>query len=245
MDMKIAGSGTVSAGEYNKIDISGAGKLTGHVRCDSFDVSGAVNGISVECSGDLDISGSGTFSDFVTADSIEVSGSFKCGGDLKAYEDIRFSGGAKCEGNVNCANLRVDGRSSVHGDIEAESVLIDGAVNCDGLINAEEITIKYHSGMEIGSIGGSRIVITKAGASKSKVTILRLPLFSSITSSSSSMVRINNAIEGDNIAIEGTSAERVSGRIVAIGKGCKIDLVQYSEEIEISPNAEVGRCERI
>ncbi len=241
MNMKIAGSGTISAGEYKTIDISGAGKLTGPVRCESFDVSGSVSGASIECTGDVDISGSGTFSDFVTADSIDVSGSFKCGGDIKADEDIRFSGGAKCDRNIKCADLRIDGSAAVRGDIEAEAVSVDGVVNCDGLINAEEVEIQYHTGMTIGSIGGSRIEIIRGGASK---VIFRLPLFSSI-SSGGCTVRVKNSIEGDSIALEGVESPRVSGRIVAIGDGCKIDLVQYSEEIEISPNAWVGKCDKI
>ncbi len=242
MDMKIAGSGTISAGEYNIIDISGAGKLTGAVRCESFDVSGSVHGTSVECSEDFDISGSGTFSDFVTAGSLTVSGAFKCGGELKADEEIHLSGGAKCEGNVKCAELHIDGSASVRGDIEAETVSVDGTVNCDGLINAEEVEIKYQSGMAIGSIGGSRIEITKGIGSK---VIFRLPLFSAISSGGGGTVRVKNGIEGDSIAIEGVESPRVSGRIVAIGDGCKIDLVQYSEEIEISPNASVGKCDKI
>jgi hypothetical protein len=33
--------------------------------------------------------------------------------------------------------------------------------------------------------------------------------------------------------------------VVAIGAGCVIELVQYSEQVEISPEAKVGRTERI
>ena len=56
---------------------------------------------------------------------------------------------------------------------------------------------------------------------------------------------MKNAIEADTIALENVKTPRVSGRIVAIGEDCEIDLVQYSEEIEISPKAKVGRTEKI
>lgn len=45
--------------------------------------------------------------------------------------------------------------------------------------------------------------------------------------------------------MEGVTTQRVSGRIVAIGEGCKIDLVQYSETIEVSPDAQVGKIEQV
>lgn len=34
-------------------------------------------------------------------------------------------------------------------------------------------------------------------------------------------------------------------RVVAIGADCEIDLVQYTEEIEIRPDAKVGKIEKI
>ena len=52
-------------------------------------------------------------------------------------------------------------------------------------------------------------------------------------------------VDGDEIALEGVVAPRVSGRVVAIGADCEIELVQYSEQVEISPEAKVGRTERI
>ena len=36
-----------------------------------------------------------------------------------------------------------------------------------------------------------------------------------------------------------------TGRYIMIGEGCDIDLVQYSENIEISPKAKVKKCEKI
>ena len=58
-------------------------------------------------------------------------------------------------------------------------------------------------------------------------------------------MRVKTSIEGDEIALEGVIAPRVSGRVVAIGAGCEIDLVQYSEQVEISPEATVGKTEQI
>jgi hypothetical protein len=58
-------------------------------------------------------------------------------------------------------------------------------------------------------------------------------------------VSVSGSVEGDDIALEGVTCPRVTGRIVAIGAGCHVDLVQYSEKIEVSPDAKVGRTEQI
>jgi len=47
------------------------------------------------------------------------------------------------------------------------------------------------------------------------------------------------AVEGDELDLEWTVAEVVRGRVVKLGPGCKIGRVEYSESLEVSPQAEV------
>ena len=51
--------------------------------------------------------------------------------------------------------------------------------------------------------------------------------------------------EGDDVLLSYVTCPRVSGTRVVIGKGCEIDLVQYSETVEISPGAKVRKIEKI
>ena len=240
--MKISGSGNIASGEYKNVRISGSGTLKGFVRCASFHSSGSSKGDDIECKNEFKVSGSSKFSKSVKAGSVSVSGSFGCDGSLTVDEKISCSGGAKVLGDVKCGILSVSGGLTVGGDVEAETVNVSGKLSCGGLINAEEITIKFDHGMEIGSIGGSTIVIFRESNDKKAV---RLPLFASMVKGSTNTVHVKNSIEGDKIALENVEAPRVSGRVVAIGEGCEIDLVQYSEEIEVSPNAKVGKTEKI
>lgn len=243
MDMKISGSGKISAGEYDNIRISGSGRLEGLVRCASFHVSGSSRGDTIECRETLKISGSTSFDRNVKAGSIGVSGSFSCGGDLCADEKVSVSGSTKCGGSLKCTTLSVAGSMRVGGDAEAETVNVDGILNCAGLLNAEQISIRFERGMDIGSIGGSKIVIYPRHKNEGK---RRLALLASlINRAGKGSVEVKGDIEGDEIALEGVVAKRVSGRTVAIGEGCEIELVQYSETVEISPDAKVGRTEQI
>lgn len=113
-------------------------------------------------------------------------------------------------------------------------------------MNAEKISIETvpESRVDIESIGGNSISINR-NSYKRKNVISRLPLLSAMTGLSGGTAVIQNSIEGDTVAIEGVKAKSVTGRIVTIGEDCKIDLVQYSEQIKIHPSAKVGRQEKI
>ena len=252
MDMKISGSGVIGAGEYDNIKISGSGKVHGPVRCKRFAASGAVGGEGdIECMEGFRVSGSGSFKGSIKAGSLGAFGSFSCDGS------ISVSGKAECSGSVNflgtlkeCmgepkdGDIIISGAADIGGDVEAETIKVDGKMDCGGLLNAEEIDIAFDSGMDIGSIGGSRISIYRSHSREKRIS--RLPLISSLLSFvGSDKVNVKTAIEGDVIAIENVCTPRVSGRIVAIGEGCEIDLVQYTEQIEVSPNAKVGKVEKV
>lgn len=242
MNMHISGSGNIPAGEYEKISVSGSARLHGFVRCNSFATSGSSAGESIECSDNFKISGSAAFSGNVSAGYIGISGSFSCGGELVSSGKIICSGSAKFEKSIKCDELAVSGSAKIGEDVEAEKIKIDGEINCPGLLNAEDIEIRFDKGMDIGSIGGSKIIIIKEPKRRS---VERLPLFSSLVKKINGNVNVEGSIEGDDIALEAVTCPRVTGRAVAIGAGCDIDVVQYSDQIEISPDAKVGKTEKI
>ncbi len=245
MDVTISGGGNVGAGEYDTIRISGSGQLEGPlVRCKNLYVSGSTGGEEIVCENELHVSGSGAFSGKIAAGSVAISGGFSCDDDMNATERIAISGGVQCGGSMKCRLLKISGNVTISGDAEAETAKIRGQVNCEGLLNAEEIDIEYQKGMTLGSVGGSKIAIYRKNGVKKKLG--RLPLFESLVGKADAQnVHVGNQIEGDEIKLEGVIAPRVSGRIVTIGAECEIELVQYSEQVEISSDAKVGRTEKI
>ena len=241
MDMKISGSGQIASGEYNNVSINGSAKINGYIRCLNFSCAGSARAFDkIECENGFSAAGSFKSDSEIKADTLSFDGSFSCGGNITSNVDMSCSGSMKCGGSIKAGAISVDGLANINGDVEAETVKVFGVLNCGGLLNAESIEIRFKNGMEIGSIGGSRINIYPENFKRK----IKLPLFSSLIKGASA-VRVNNSIEGDSIALEGVVTPRVSGRIVAISDGCEIDLVQYSEQIEISPNAKVGKTEKI
>lgn len=243
--MNISGSGSIAAGEYNeKISVSGSGRLNGDIRCVALSCSGAVKGLgSITCTESLSTSGGCHFEKDVHAKRISVSGSCKVGGDIVAEEAVKTSGSLACDGRLTCATLASSGSLSVGGDIEAEEVRTSGLIRCGGLLNAEKIDL-YPSG-KVGSIGGSEIRVHADGR-MSEHKIMRMPLLSKLVGSHhGNHLTVEELVEGDVVALEYVTVPKVVGRVVAIGEECVIDLVQYSEEIEIHPKATVEKIEKI
>lgn len=244
--MNISGSGKIAAGEYNeKITVSGSGKLCGNVRCIALRCSGSVKAEgAVTCSEEVEVSGSCHIARSVTAKTVSASGSLRIEGDMTAEDKIKASGSLDCEGNIKCATLKCSGSVSAGREIAAEEIRISGRVKCAGLMNAEKIEIDMSGASmtsSIGSIGGSEIKVYNSNGGKA---ISRMPLLKHIVGGGGSL-RVDELIEGDVIALEYVTSPKVVGRIVAIGEGCDIELLQYSEKVEIHPSAKVGKSEKI
>ncbi|MBQ3501000.1 MAG: polymer-forming cytoskeletal protein [Oscillospiraceae bacterium] len=217
--MKISGAGAIGAGEYDDVRISGSAKSEGLILCESFHLSGSFSGGEIECSEDFHVSGAGKFA-----------------GNIRAKE-IHVSGAIKTEGNMKGKEIKLSGAIKTGGDVEAEEIKISGEVNCGGLINAERLYVNLDSTAisTAENIGGSKITIEKGRSGGFFCRLLK----------KSGKFIVSESIEGDEISIEYTSAKTVTGRNVKIGEKCEIGLVQYSESIEISPKAKIGKCEKI
>ncbi len=245
--MNISGSGTIPAGEYNqKISISGSGKIDGNIRCTEFFCAGSARGNgNIDCSGEVEIAGSMSVDGSLTGEKIEVSGSCKIGESCTAKEKIMIAGSLKTK-SAKTAYLNCMGVITTE-EIEAEKVKVSGVINCEGLLNAEKIEIVMeHNACKIGSIGGSDVKIYPKNRFR-KSNASRMPLLSKLIGmgSDGAVTYISESIEGDVIALENVKAPLVIGRVVAIGNGCEIGLVQYSEAIEIDPDAKVEKQEKI
>lgn len=212
MDMRIAGSGNIPPGTYDKVTVRGSGRLYGEITCDAFTASGSVKGESILCTERFKTSGRAAFSGKINAKSVRASGTLACGSDLVAKEEVSVSG-----------TLRVGGNT------EAARVHVTGSMQCTGALLAEHVELQADSAMHAHRVRGAQILMKRK----------RVSIFLKRG------VSVTEAIEGDTLILEHVTCPRVTGRAVTIGKGCKIDLVQYSEKIELSPKATVEKIEKI
>ena len=229
MDMRIYGKGNIPAGNYDKVVVRGKGFLYGKINCLTFSSSGGIKGESIECKEHFKTSGRALFLDNIMAKNVRVSGFFSCDGDVVVKERFSCSGTTKCKKNIKCDDLAIFGSLHVGDGIESENVNISGVLKCDRLVNANNVRIIADRLISIGSISGCNIVLKRK---KFSVVLSR-------------RINVLNAIEGDNLFLEYVTCPSVIGRVVNIGKGCKIDVVRYKEEINISTKAVVGKIEKI
>lgn len=234
MDMNICGSGIIPPGKYNQVRTNGSAKLQGLVQCQNFYASGSCKGESLVCEQTCKTSGSISFSRNVTAKFICGNGSFSCQGNVNT-DLLQHSGSFKCQGKIKCQQLITAGCLHAENGIEAESFCLNGAVQCPDLINGESIEIRFFEGMKIGSVGGSNILFASRRNFLKRI----------FKKSAIGKIQVASTIEGDQINIEHTHCPLVTGRKVTIGKGCQIDLVEYSHSLEIHPKAKVIKAKKI
>ena len=163
------------------------------------------------------------------AERFKTSGSTVFSNGIKAAQ-IRAAGSLTCGGDLIASEwLSVSGTLKVSGSIEAEEVKICGGLRCEGLLNAEHIELEADKPMTVGCVGGSYIQMRRK-----RISVIP-----------KRGVSVSQSIEGDELTLSHVRCPRVTGRVVRIGKGCHVDLVQYSESLVASPKAKIGRIEKI
>ena len=246
IDMKISGSSTMPGGEYERVSISGAGKIKGDLRCASLHCSGAakIQG-DVDCTGEIRSSGAGKIEGSAQCESLSSSGAFSVGAGLTVQTLVAGSGslqvaeqltadeirstGSLDAGCIHCRAFSCSGFCKVSGDLEAETAVLTGAAEIGGLLNAETVEISANRAVRISAVGGSSIRILRKDAAS----------FLGLFRTGSGCAKIGS-IEGDEIELEAVEAEIVRGRNVRIGEGCRIGCVEYSGTLTADPGT-VGK----
>jgi cytoskeletal protein CcmA (bactofilin family) len=119
------------------------------------------------------------------------------------------------------------------GNLNAEILNIEGGFTVDGMLNADTLKINLYWPSEVNEIGGSEIKITR----NSKLSFLGIK--NRIIAEGKNKVTCN-LIEGDNIYLENTIASIVRGNNVTIGPGCKIELVEYKNDLKMDDEVKVN-----
>lgn len=253
-DAIISGSGTIVSGRYDDIKISGSGRILGDILCHEVKVSGSAkfNGRveaghficsgSAKCLSDIEaskisVSGSTSIVGKVTGGDVNISGSFKTNNDLNV-QSIVISGSMKTTGLVKAEVVTVKGSLSTEKGSECEVFTAKGHLSMNGLLNAENIKITHGGFSYVPEIGGETIEISRFDDSN---------IFSRILSRVFNS-RINfkaDVIEGSAVKIDYTTASVVRGDAVTIGPKCKIDLVEYTEDVQIHPTAKVKDVKKL
>lgn len=230
--IKIEGMGRCSAGEYDEIHISGTGTFDGDVVCNGVWVSGmgTVNGNIRSKS--IKVSGTAKVNGVTDADTIEVSGNFKSKSTLHANK-LLIKGIVKAEDDLKVQEVLSSGMLTVANQLDCETIEVSGIITCNGLVNCERMQLNLAGTSNINEIGGSVVVVEDGKVGVGNLINKIIPKKYKLNK------LVVNTIEGDEITLESVEAKMVRGRNIKIGKNCKIETVEYSNQVDVDADSEV------
>jgi cytoskeletal protein CcmA (bactofilin family) len=242
-NINISGAGTVTGGKYNRVKISGSGKVHGPIEAE-----------------DVTISGSGRFEGDVHAEYLTVSGSGRIVGDVKATV-FHTSGSCRIDGSLMVQTITVDGSCKIGGNVTAERLGSRGSVRVDKGVTVKDFS--SHGSFHIGkSLVASRVDIQLSGVcdvqdvicdeihcqvekSASLGYILDRLLTPFIGNKGRTIRLTAKSIQAKRVWLESTDVEVVKGEDVHIGPNSTVGKVEYTGTIHIDPTAIVRSHEKL
>lgn len=247
-NLNIAGNATIPEGEYNCIKVMGNAKTEGNVTAEELTVSGNAEITNDLEAGKVVIHGNATVKGCLRADYIKVNGNLKVEGGIEAgtlivngdgyvkessrCKEASIKGDLHVDSLFNAMELKIYGNLYSGSDLTGENIVIRGKIRCDGLLNAENITVYSYTKSYCKEIGASN------------VSIIRPNFFARLFSFGQDTFH-GDQIEGDSLSLEKVAFQTVRGKSVKIAKHSKVDKVEYTKEIFISKDSEVGSTEKV
>ncbi|MGB8956240.1 MAG: polymer-forming cytoskeletal protein [Tumebacillaceae bacterium] len=231
-NIMVNGMGDVHGGSYNRVTMSGMGKVTGDVEANA-----------------IMLNGSGTLDGDVTVRELTVNGNGKVNGTLAAHElenngnlavnggaevgDLRNRGRLHVMGNVTGRDVATYGSLTVGGDVQAGSFKSRGMFEIGGNLHAKEVDVEVAGVSNLKEIVGEHVRVARMTTGWSGVMKLLSAFFPKFEDN---LLRANR-IEGTTLMLEQVQADKVSGRYVKIGPNCRIQRVEYTDQLIIDPNS--------
>ncbi|MDR0334469.1 MAG: polymer-forming cytoskeletal protein [Methanomassiliicoccaceae archaeon] len=180
-----------------------------------------VNGKSVVSGGTfgkVNVNGIVSIENDVICDTLRLNGVCDITGNVKVGGKAELDGVCKISGDLDAETIDFDGHLSVSGNMSAESAALSAVLSAEGTFNVGSLDLRFYFGSRVNEIVGSTIKIRRG----------RL-----------AMTFRSELIEGDIIDIEHCEIRTVRGDDVVIGKGCRIEKVEYRNELTVHPKASV------
>jgi cytoskeletal protein CcmA (bactofilin family) len=221
----INGSGSYGGGNYQKINIRGEGTITADFHCDSFKTYGSSSALKNGKARKFTILGETVIHGSLTCNEMKIFGTANVGGTA-SIEKASIFGTLDVNENFKGEETNVKGSLTVKGDAEFEKFSSTGAFHIGGLLNAETINISLRfDTSKTDEMGGNQITVKR-----------KSPILPFLKGEGRLETRM---IEGDEIFLENTKADIVRGKIIYIGLGCEIELVEYESDLTVDHAASI------
>lgn len=226
--LRVLGDMTINAGEYEGISAIGTATVMGDIKVEKMKVVGdLISKYFIECD-DASVMGDIRCENMRVNKTMNVLGEVDTNGAIEAKE-LKITGEVTAKRGVTGNVLKVVGELNTDGNCEFDLIKSVGKLNIDGLMTGDNIEVCLGADCTIGEIGGENITVT------SKLQ----KGFSFFSSSTGNKCLKCDTIEGENITLENTICKVVRGTNIEIKEGCKIELVEATENLNIDKDSEV------
>jgi cytoskeletal protein CcmA (bactofilin family) len=239
-DLKYSGVLTIPGGKYDSVDLSGVVKVDGDLDCLRINTGGVfreAGNLVVETGW---LNGSAQISGDLKSGTMDASGDTRVEGSL-SVEKLHTEGRLVVKGNVRADDIDARGHVRIGGDCNAETLDIRGAITIDKTLNAGSVDLQVYWGSAAKEICGERIRVRKGRDNHIMDTFATL--FNPLNFLKAHLKV--ETVEGDDIDLEHTTAKVVRGNKVTIGDGCDVELVEYKDEFNKAPKANVGKYVKV
>ncbi len=236
--VNVSGSAHLGGGKYAEIRCAGSAHISADLEANRIHCSGSLHSQGALRGDDVHVSGSAAIGSGLNVGQARISGSLKVDGDLVVRQAASVSGSAKISGKLSGETFRCSGSLQVDQEVALESLSVSGAIQCPGMVTAESIRLTAGGWTShVGELAGSSIVVEdpwgRGGTVWHRVWGERLGRV------------LVSEVSGDQVQLIQTTAKLVRGDDITIGRGCRVDRVEYRKTLSVDPDAWVGESSRV
>ena len=236
--VNVAGSARIGGGKYAGIRCAGSAHIGADVEAQSIHCAGSLHAEGSVAGEEVRVSGSAHIGSNLDVGEGNISGSLKVGGGATIRHEAKVSGSVHIAGKLVGEKFRCSGSLHVDEEIALESLAVSGAIECPGMVTADSIRLAVGGWTShIGELAGSLIEVEeghgRAGA-----------FWQKMFGEPSGRVVVQE-ISGDQVRLICTTSKLVRGDEVTIGRGCRIDRVEYRKSLNVDADGFVGESTKV
>lgn len=235
-DISISGSGVINGGEYDRVKISGSGKIQGNVEANSIKISGSGLIDGDVRTAELNVSGSTNIRGSVKSEVVINNGSLVIEDDVQTLQ-LTNNGSIRFHESVTAKMITTRGSFSADEDVDAEQFDSKGSIKIKESLTAKKIIIEINGKCYAEKVQGEEIIVKLSPFS---IFTAIIQFIVQLFAGKSGLNRMRTeSIQGTRIQVEHVDVKTIRGDDVVIGPDSEVELVEYTNSIYIHSRAKV------
>ena len=249
-NLAISGIGTLWDGVYDRVEVSGMGKLTGKVKAAVCEINGTLRGSGELESGVCDVKGMVSIHGTLITNKTQNNGRLKVE-TLRCTDRLESNGSLYCERDAMLTEAESNGWMTVLGNVSASSLEAGPVLAVKGMLNADSVLVDCSMYGGAREVEGESITIGLLPERSNKANFRMGSVARALFSAKQAMKGYKmerfmaKSIEGTTVILDHVLADVVRGHHITIGAGCEIELVEYTGTLQQSDGAQVKRAVKV